>query len=117
MNNRLRLTPATAYKELTDNELLTLRHHRDEIKAIVKETVDETAAPEPTAAPTAAPAPVESVPCPFCHRAPCYGSSHFAYRALHYHDPEVIKRRDAEATAEMNEAGRRRTQGLPRIQW
>src|SRR5437762_2426023 len=34
--NRLTLRPTNAYKELSDAELLTLRHHREEIKAIVK---------------------------------------------------------------------------------
>ena len=40
--NRLVLRPASAYKDLSDAELLTLRHHREEIKTIVKSAIATT---------------------------------------------------------------------------
>ncbi len=47
-NGRLWLLPARAYKELTDEERATLRHHRDEIKAVVASgVVDAVPVPPP----------------------------------------------------------------------
>jgi hypothetical protein len=49
------------------------------------------------------PAPV----CEFCGQRPCVGPEHHAYDVLHARDPEVIARRDREATAEMHASLRR----------
>jgi hypothetical protein len=48
--------------------------------------------------PTSEPAPL--LDCRYCGRA-CVGSDHAAYEALHYDDPEQIKRRDDLATRTM----------------
>lgn len=39
--------------------------------------------------------------CRYCDQAPCIGSDHPAYPALHYMDPEEVRRRDRHATAVM----------------
>jgi len=96
--NRLELRPPSAYKLLTDDELITLRHHREDIKAIVRAGLPCVAPATPAGnavVPTPAPAP-----CPYCKRA-CVGPEHFAYSTLHYDDPIEVQKRDAEATAVM----------------
>ena len=96
--NRLCLHPASAYKTLTDSEVLTMRHARDAIKAAIVAGVSVDVVPAPTRTPPAAPR-VE--PCPHCHCAPCIGSEHHAFALLHYHDPAEVDRRRKDATAEM----------------
>jgi hypothetical protein len=144
-NNRIDIHPYIAFSQLSDEELLFLRHNREAIKAVVRAgfaapTVSENdedhrraTISEVGVKGVAPPAPrsdvdsrrsvigrSESAPittaCHYCG-GPCVGDAHFAYRALHYHDPEEVKRRAADATAEMNESVRRASRGLPRIQW
>lgn len=98
-NGRLVLHPARAYKELTDAELLTLRHHRASIKDIVRAgppVLVEALTTSVGVAPTLAPAPK---PCRWCGRAPCIGVEHPAFYALH--PIEAQQQADAEATAVM----------------
>jgi hypothetical protein len=120
-NGRLRMYPEIAYKDLSDDEHAVLRHHRDEIKAIVAAgypTPETTSHPEvpvvhaetPTPEPEPAPEP-EPPLCAYCHRVPCYGQAHWAYAALHWNDPVEVQQRDARATAEMLESLRRARRG------
>ncbi len=98
-NNRLCLHPARAYKDLTDDEVLALRHHRAAIKDVVNAgTRFDVVQPVAPAAERTTPAPK---PCQWCRRAPCIGREHHAFAVLHALDPEEQKRRDAEATAVM----------------
>lgn len=90
--NRLALKPPHAYGQLSDAELLVLRHHRDAIKAVVA----AGAVHLPASARAARKLPI----CRYCGR-PCVGPEHAAYRTLHGNDPEEIARRSAEATAVM----------------
>jgi hypothetical protein len=107
--NRLELHPPTAYKALTDAELITLRHHREDIKAVVRAGLPSEASAMPAgnaAVSTPAPAPVPDPICPYCHQpltrcAQIKETRLDAWQALHYSDPEEVKRRDAEATAVM----------------
>lgn len=72
-NNRLCLHPARAYKELTDAEVLTLRHHRAEIKDVVNAgTQFDVVRPAPSAEPPhTAPAPRPETPrCTYCSQSP-----------------------------------------------
>jgi hypothetical protein len=95
-NNRLWLQPAHAYRVLTDDELLTLRHHRDEIKAIVQfgfvapEPTHEPEAPAPELEPVSIPPPEPAVP------------EHIR-RILDWHSPAEHARRTEEATDVMNQ--------------
>jgi hypothetical protein len=66
---------------------------------------------EEALASTPAPAP-QPDRCIYCKRSPCYGESHFAYRALHHHDPLEVARRDREATDIM-----RKQLGRPLPSW
>lgn len=93
-NGRLRILPSSAYKSLTDAEVLTLRHHRAAIKALVNDGVsfDVRTAPAAERA-TQAPAAPEPEPCKWCNRAPCIGAEHSAFYALH---PIERQRRDDE---------------------
>jgi hypothetical protein len=61
-NNRLWLCPASAYQSLSDDEILTLRHHRGAIKAIAAGLPSTPSAPSvhgPSPSPAPAPAPSE----------------------------------------------------------
>jgi hypothetical protein len=112
-NNRLWLHPASAHAALSDDEVLTLRHCRQEIKSLVRggacraAAVRAPAVVEPaTPTPDFRESPSEpraSVlePCAYCGRSPCVGRSHHAYRALHANDPEQVSRRAEEAGVEM----------------
>ena len=96
-NNRLWLHPASAHRALGDDEVLTLRHHRQAIKDAIKNGVslDVVRAAPSAEKPTPAPEP----PCKWCNRAPCIGEQHAAYYALH---PEAAQQREDERlTAEM----------------
>jgi antitoxin (DNA-binding transcriptional repressor) of toxin-antitoxin stability system len=98
-NGRLRMS-ASAYKALTDAEVLTLRHRRREIVALVAAGVavfvPQVGEPEPQVAPVEKP-----TPCPYCYQAPCIGSTHHAFRVLHWDDPEERERRRKQATEVM----------------
>jgi hypothetical protein len=98
VKGRLRHFPASAYKLLTDDELIFLRHHRDDIKAALRAGVSVTAAPTTPerASPTAAAAPEQ---CRWCRRAPCIGSDHPEFVTLHPH--EAHNHVDELATQEM----------------
>jgi hypothetical protein len=95
-NGRPCFWPASAYKSLTDEEVLTLRHHRAAIKAVIN-----------AGASFAAPAvaivvPEPEPPCPYCKRTPCFGPEHPAYAATHWGDPIEVKKRDDYATRVMH---------------
>ena len=86
---RVRHFPASAYKQLTGDDVVFLRTHRQEIKAFISQrpveaTLDAAfpvgGAETPTYEPTPRP------PCPYCMRE-CVGPSHHAYAALHRTDP------------------------------
>ena len=94
VNGRIRHFPASAYRQLTDDEILVLRHHRAEIKAAISagirlEVRHAPAAQEPApAVERAAPKPEPS--CKWCNRAPCIGDQHPAFYTLH---PEAEQKR------------------------
>lgn len=106
---QLRMYPGNAYRELSDQELLQLRHHRDEIKALV--SVGFVPPPAPASETVEAPPKVETVevpapPCPYCHQSmdTCSAMREelpAIWPSLHWHHPEERKRRDAAATREM----------------
>jgi hypothetical protein len=95
-NNRLWLRPENAYKQQSDEELLTLRHHRREIIDIVRSGV----CPAPAAQP-APPVPAPEVLCAYCGNRKCVGPDHSAYSTLHHQDPSEIDKRNKAATREM----------------
>lgn len=73
-NGRLFLQPSNAYKQLTDDELITLRHHRESIKTLVADGYSPAPhaarPPVPNAASTAVQARTEPEPaCPYCHQS------------------------------------------------
>lgn len=80
--NRLWLQPASAYKQLTDEELLFLRHNREAIKLAVREGT-----PRRAAEPLKAAEPVKCDP--------------EIERIVNWHTPEEVERREREATALM----------------
>ena len=115
-NNRLELRPAHAYKELSDQELLTLRHHRGDIKRVVRDGHFE-ALPSPPP-PTPPPAP-EPEPCEHCYRSPTECADLRTTRpdiwsVLHARHPEEDERRRREATAVMM---RQIPNGVPAWYW
>jgi hypothetical protein len=89
-NNRLWLHPASAYGALSDDELLTLRHHRQEIKDLIRSGVDP--APRDEHAPESQPEPPQPEPPPM--------PEHIR-RIVEWNSPEEEARRDAEATEVM----------------
>lgn len=95
-NNRLWLHPASAHRALTDAEVLTLRHHRSEIKALVREG-------KTYAATTHEPAPATAsyveppAACAYCYQTPCIGREHPAFDTLHALDPEEVTRHAQDA--------------------
>lgn len=94
-NNRLWLHPAKAYSELTDAEVLILRHHRQEIKTLVAfgDAPAPTRAADPLPETPAEPAPAPEPPKPEI-------PEHIR-RVLDWGSPSERARRDKEATAEM----------------
>jgi hypothetical protein len=95
-NGRLRILPSSAYKTLTDDELITLRHHRAAIKAAINAGVSFDVV---RAAPIVEkPTPVPESPCKWCNRAPCIGDQHPAFATLHALDPIQQQRRNTEAS-------------------
>lgn len=107
---RLELVPGRAYGELSDGELLTLRHHREAIKEVVSERYAGTAQGStvtPDCTSFVAPAePVPPTPCPYCHQPPAACAATKTdwlevWRTLHSLDPDEIARKNAEATAVM----------------
>jgi hypothetical protein len=104
VNGRIRHWPASAYKSLTDAEILVLRHHRQAIKdAILTGVVPDVALPfevidRRRVKPESAETPAE--PCAYCGQTPCCGPEHFAYATLHANDPGEIKKREDEHARE-----------------
>jgi hypothetical protein len=104
---RLWLYPPSAYKELSDAELLVRRHHLAEIRALV--AVGFVPPPLPEAEKVEAPAPPVETPapkCPYCHMpmdtcATMREERPDIWPSIHWHHPEERKRRDAAATAVM----------------
>lgn len=116
---RFEMLPRTAYREMSDDEHLTLRHHRADIVAILIErggvvhgVIPAEPAP-PLDAPLAEPEPEPTpAPCPYCHKPPDTCATMRvrrldAWRAIHYHHPEVVEERRAYGIAEMYESLRR----------
>lgn len=62
-NGRLRMKPPSAYRELSDEELLVLRHHRAEITALVASGLVPSPSPPIVSEPTPEP-PSETTPVP-----------------------------------------------------
>ena len=101
--------PGRAHGEMSDEELLTFRHHRAEIVAFIEARGGKvhgvvSLVPSPstqTASPTqtAPEPPIEK--CPYCNHTPCIGRSHHAYDDLHYYDPEHVEERRRKATEVM----------------
>ena len=103
-NGRLRILPSSAYKSLTDEELITLRHHRAAIKAVINAGVsfDVVRAAPIVAKPTPAPEPL----CEWCHKSPTECNAMRDERpdvfdVIHGPSPEVTAKRDAIATKTM----------------
>jgi hypothetical protein len=90
---RIEVLPKAAYGEMSVEDRQTLKRHKAAIAAVAKEGRHAPAVVEPQAAKPPA-------PCPYCQRK-CVGPDHAAYEALHWGDPEEIKKRDALATAVM----------------
>jgi len=101
-NNRLWLHPAKAYSELTDAEVLILRHHREAIKALValgyEPPATRAAAPRPETPPAPAPAPEPPKP----------DIPEHIRRVLEWGSPAERARRDKEASDVMFAMARRR---------
>ena len=112
-NNRLHIIPARAHKELSDDEIITLRHHRQAIKALVREgNTYATAAHEPAPA-VEKPTPALEPPCRWCNRSPCIGREHQAFATLHALDPEEVERRHREANEDDYDQRIAHAQGWP----
>ncbi len=92
---RLELRPASAYKQMSDAEMIVLRHHRDQIKQLVASGAWQSMAP-----PAAKAAPDN-------RDAQLKESNLVAWRLLHYGDVEEVERRHVEATKEMYASLRR----------
>jgi hypothetical protein len=88
---RLEWQPGSAYKDMSDDEHRTYRHHKADIIAVINERYNgmargdiPTVEPAPTATPP--PAPVH---CRWCNSAPCIGEQHPAFLDLHpRHQPK-----------------------------
>ncbi len=91
---RLELRPASAYKQMTDAEMIVLRHHRDAIKKLVADGGWQSMTP-----------PAKTLP----DNRDLQLKEHnlVAWRLLHYGDVEEVERRRVEATKEMYESLRR----------
>jgi hypothetical protein len=103
-NGRLRIYPGSAYKELSDDELVALRRCRQEIKALVESGARPApcaSGPEPGPQAEAPEPKPEPVFCAWCNRAPCAGPGHPAFRTTHYNDPAEVERRRKELTRVM----------------
>jgi hypothetical protein len=113
VNNRLRTDPPKAYAQLTDIELLFLRHNKVAIKlAVVNGSVALSDAPptppqEIHAPTTEQPAqPSTDAHCEYCRYslARCAALKDTRldiWRLLHFRDPEEIARKNREATEVM----------------
>ena len=95
--NRIRLHPASAYRALTDAEILTLRHHRAAIKELVRAGIPLDVVRTTPTAEKATPEPAP--PCPYCYASPCVGQDHPAFFDLH--PVEAQQRADQRLSAEM----------------
>jgi len=103
--NKLVAHPASSYKDLTDAELIVLRHHRAEIKARLQAGITLEVRSAPVSTPPT-PTPPPATPCRWCGCTPCIGETHRRFYDLH---PIERQRRDDElATATMKAAIRRR---------
>jgi hypothetical protein len=112
--NRLHLYPWDSYRRLSPDELMTLKEHRAEIKAVVR---DAPTAHEDDASNTIGTRPVqeagsESAP-PIDLDARLKEHNPDAWRAIHANDPEEIKRRTREATAVMLKTMRFYSEEIP----
>ncbi|HXG69764.1 MAG TPA: hypothetical protein VNJ04_04030 [Gemmatimonadaceae bacterium] len=96
-NGRLSMTPTGAYKTLTEDELITLRRHRAEIKEYVLTGIPlDVVRAAPSSAEKLIP---DSERCKSCSRAPCIGPGHAAYYDVHPDAPRAHS--DRRANAEM----------------
>lgn len=97
-NGRIVMVPERAYKDLSDDERATLRHHREAIKELVSNGEATWPPSPPITSASAAPIAEPDPPCPFCYHAPCMGEAHPAFFTLHPHAPRPP---DKHATAVM----------------
>lgn len=104
--------PSSAYRSLTDDELITFRHHRAEIKDVVRAGIPLDVV---RAAPIAEKARAE--PCAYCYRIRCIGVEHFAYDTLHPSDPAAVKRRDQNRYPVLTEEEKRQGEVRSRLGW
>ena len=81
------------YKQLTDAEAITLRHHRADIIAAVNAGISLDVVRAAPVVESATPAAAAPEPCSYCYRSPCIGVEHSAYFALH---PVERRQRDDE---------------------
>ena len=103
-NGRLRILPSSAYKSLTDDELIVLRHHRAAIKAVINAGVSfDVVRAAPTVEPvTPAPDPVCAYGCGSLARCAELKQHAFdVWAVLHFLDPEEVARRDEYNSAVM----------------
>lgn len=96
-NNRLWLQPAIAHSQLSDDELLFLRHHRAAIKAVVSGGDFSEADEGHPRATISARADLTPAPPP----APSERASPEIWRIVHSNTPEAKAERDAYATRQM----------------
>lgn len=85
-----------AWSALTPEEQTYIRADRQGLKAHLAS--GSALIPKESLASVRAPA---AETCRYCDQTPCIGSDHPAYPALHYMDPEEVRRRDQHATAVM----------------
>lgn len=118
-NGRVVLHPASAYKALSDDELLVLRHHRQAIKDAVRAGLAvQVAAPTTSDGAVPTPAPAPKKPCAYCYRAPCIGIEHPAFATLHARDEqEQWRQRRLQRERDMHEWSIRQRYGLPAPTW
>ena len=104
VKGRLRHFPASAYKQLTDDEVIFLRHHRDAIKEAVRngmqfEVSHETAVTEPA---PAQPEPTCAYGCGTLARcAEIKETRPDVWACFHSLDPSEVAARDETATKTM----------------
>ncbi|HUZ81445.1 MAG TPA: hypothetical protein VMU73_04305 [Gaiellaceae bacterium] len=97
-NGRLRILPSSAYKSLTDEELIALRHHRAAIKAAIVAGVSFDVVSAAATAEQASPAPAPETCTYGCGSveecAALQARALDVWRVLHFADPEEVARRD-----------------------
>jgi hypothetical protein len=103
-NNRIWLHPSSAYRALTDAEVITLRHHRQAIKDAVKAGISLDVVPAAPTVETVTPTP--EPPCQWCGKSPTDCATlrderPDVFDVIHGPSPEVTAKKDATASAVM----------------